>query len=244
MEFEAWEPIYEKIREEFGFRRENDEYARDVLKKISPKSRVESLTKFEGAKVMIAGGARCIKNELDMVEGVDKIIAVSTAADVLLDEGVKIDMMVTDLDKNPSTSVSLSKRKIPVAIASHGDNIEYLRKWVPKCDLNYVIGTTQVEPIGNIVNCGGFTDGDRAAFLGDVLGASEMVFVGWDFDDGSVGIEKRRKLKWAEFLLRLLEEQRGQKFNVLEGRRDKNQFYDLIKGTYKGQEDILNNGRT
>ena len=94
MEFEAWEPIYERIREEFGFQRENDEYARDVLKKISPKFRVKNLTKFEGAKVMIVGGARCIKKELYMVEEVDKIIAVSTAADVLLEEGVKIDMMV------------------------------------------------------------------------------------------------------------------------------------------------------
>jgi uncharacterized Rossmann fold enzyme len=36
-----------------------------------------------------------------------------------------------------------------------------------------------------------------------------------------VGVEKKRKLKWAEFLLLLLEEQRGQKFNVLEGRREK-----------------------
>jgi uncharacterized Rossmann fold enzyme len=221
MEFEAWEPIYERIREEFGFQRENDEYARDVLKKISPKFRVKNLTKFEGAKVMIVGGARCIKKELYMVEEVDKIIAVSTAADVLLEEGVKIDMMVTDLDKNPGTSVRLSKRKIPVAIAAHGDNIECLRKWVPKCDLNYVIGTTQVEPIGNIVNYGGFTDGDRAAFLGDVLGADEIIFAGWDFDDRLMGVEKKRKLKWAEFLLLLLEEQRGQKFNVLEGRREK-----------------------
>jgi uncharacterized Rossmann fold enzyme len=57
--------------------------------------------------------------------------------------------------------------------------------------------------------------------LGDVLGADEIVFAGWDFDDGLVGVEKKRKLKWAEFLLLLLEEQRGQKFNVLEGRREK-----------------------
>ncbi len=221
MEFEVWEKIYEKIRMEFGFQRENDEYARDVLNNITPKFRVGELAKFEGGKVMIAGGARGIEEELDMVEGVDRIIAVSTAADVLLEKGVKIDMMVTDLDKNPGTAVRLSKRKIPVAVAAHGDNIECLKKWVPRCDLNYVIGTTQVEPIGNIVNYGGFTDGDRAAFLGDALGADEMVFIGWNFDDESIGTEKRRKLKWAEFLLLLLEEQRGQKFNVLEGRRDK-----------------------
>ena len=221
MEFEVWEGIYEKIRMEFKFQRENDEHARDVLNNIAPKYRVEELTKFESVKVAIAGGARCIEQELNVVEKVDRVIAVSTAADVLLEKGIKIDMMVTDLDKNPGTAVRLSKMKIPVAVAAHGDNIEDLKEWVPRCDLNYVIGTTQVEPIGNIVNYGGFTDGDRAAFLGDALGASEMIFTGWDFDDESVGIEKRHKLKWAEFLLLLLERQRGQKFNVLEGRRGK-----------------------
>ena len=37
MEFEVWEGIYEKIRMEFKFQRENDEHARDVLNNIAPK---------------------------------------------------------------------------------------------------------------------------------------------------------------------------------------------------------------
>ena len=81
MEFEVWEGIYEKIRMEFKFQRENDEHARDVLNNIAPKYRVEELTKFESVKVAIAGGARCIEQELNVVEKVDRVIAVSTAVD-------------------------------------------------------------------------------------------------------------------------------------------------------------------
>ena len=68
-------------------------------------------------------------------------------------------------------------------------------------------------------NFGGFTDGDRAAFLADELGAADLRFVGWDFDDPAVGPEKARKLRWAERLLHLLERRRGDRFGVLEGRR-------------------------
>ena len=195
-----------------------DEYARDLLEMMAPKFKIERLGKFEGEDVMIAGGAACIKKEMELFEEADRIIAVSTAADVLLEEGIEIDIMVTDLDKNPNTSVELSKMKIPVAVAAHGDNVQCLEKWVPKCNLDYVMGTTQTKPKGAILNYGGFTDGDRAAFLADSLGAKKIIFAGWDFDDKSIGIEKKRKLEWAEFLLRLLEDQRGEKFNVLRGR--------------------------
>ena len=90
MEFESWEGIYEKIRMEFGFQKENDENARDVLDNIEPEYRIEELTKFKNVKVMIAGGSKCIEQELDLVEKVDRVIAVSTAADVLLEKDIKI----------------------------------------------------------------------------------------------------------------------------------------------------------
>jgi len=43
-----------------------------------------------------------------------------------------------------------------------------------------VLGTTQVEPFGKLFNFGGFTDGDRAAFMAHELGASRIYLVGMD----------------------------------------------------------------
>ena len=219
MKFETWEPIYNDILDDFGFLKKDDELARDILVKMNPKMRIGNLKKFRNSKVAIAGGASCIENELDIFENVDYTVAVSTAADILLREEIRIDMMVTDLDKNPATTKMLNDLKIPIAVAGHGDNIEELKKWVPRLNLNYVIGTTQVEPMDNIVNYGGFTDGDRAAFMVDFLGAKEILFAGWDFDDNSVSKKKKKKLKWAEYLLRWLEISRGQKFTILNNRR-------------------------
>jgi len=66
----------------------------------------------------------------------------------------------------------------------------------------------------------GFTDGDRAAFLADACGADRLVFPGWSFDDPTVDAQKAKKLRWAERLLLVLEERRGERFAVLDGRRE------------------------
>jgi uncharacterized Rossmann fold enzyme len=128
--------------------------------------------------------------------------------------------MVTDLDKAPGVARDLTHAGTPVAVHAHGDNRGAIRGWVPGMATDRVLATTQVEPRGPVVNVGGFTDGDRAAFLADFLGAGALTFPGWDFDDPGVGAEKRRKLRWAERLLAWLERHRGERFGVLDGRRD------------------------
>ena len=62
---------------------------------------------------------------------------------------------------------------------AHGDNLDKIRKVAPQIDMR-VIGTTQVEPFGKLFNFGGFTDGDRAAFMAHELGASRIYLVGMD----------------------------------------------------------------
>ena len=94
-----------------------------------------------------------------------------------------------------------------------------LRDRVPDLAHGAVLPTTQAAPAGPVSNPGGFTDGDRAAFLADARGADRLVFVGWDFDDPDVDPLKRQKLEWAERLLRWLERRRGERFDVLDGRR-------------------------
>ncbi|MFW5966056.1 MAG: 6-hydroxymethylpterin diphosphokinase MptE-like protein, partial [Persicimonas sp.] len=123
------------------------------------------------------------------------------SADDLEDRGIRVDWMVTDLDKNPETVRRLAARGPPVAVHAHGDNLAALASVVPECPAGSVLPTTQAEPRDHVMNVGGFTDGDRAAFLADHLGAADLAFVGWDLNDPLVDREKARKLEWAERLL-------------------------------------------
>jgi hypothetical protein len=181
---------------------------------------LDRLSGVEGATVAIAGAGPSLRDHLSVARKADAVFAASSAADVCLAAGVAVDAMVTDLDKNPETARTLTDRGVPVAVHAHGDNLPALREHVPTFDDAHVLATTQAAPVGPVRNVGGFTDGDRAAFLADHLGAAKLRFPGWDFDDPDVDDEKRHKLEWAERLLYWLERRRGDRFPVLDGRRD------------------------
>jgi uncharacterized Rossmann fold enzyme len=105
-------------------------------------------------------------------------------------------------------------------VHAHGDNLEAIKENVP--DLKgAVLGTTQTDPAsgGNLDNFGGFTDGDRAAFVAQHFGAVRIVLLGFDFNEigdkiGTGGERqalspeqerwKFRKMAWAFALLGLL----------------------------------------
>ncbi len=222
MEFDEWEPVYEAICRDFGYDRADDEDARDVLAALSEPFDIDRLAGIEGATVAIAGAGPSIETERAhrRAEKAAFVIAASTAVDALEAGGVEVDCMVTDLDKNPETVCRLTRRGTPVAVHAHGDNVPAVRSIVPDCTDEFVLATTQAEPTGPVANFGGFTDGDRAAFLADQFGASRLVFVGWDLDDPSVDRYKAHKLRWAERLLYWLERRRGDRFGVLDGRRE------------------------
>ena len=225
MNFATWEPVYGAILADFGYPREADEAARDELAAL-----IEAgddgpfdegrLRVLDGATVAIAGGASTLADEVAVAADADRVIAASTAAEVLADAGVDVDILVTDLDKNPETAVALTRSGTPVAVHAHGDNRLAVAELVPEMAREHVLPTTQAAPRGPVRNFGGFTDGDRGAFLADHFGADRLTFPGWDFDDPDVAAEKRRKLAWAERLLGWLEERRGERFAVLDGRRE------------------------
>lgn len=218
MDFDEWEPIYERILADFGFDRADDERARDVLARLVEPFDTDRLD-VTGSTVAIAGGADTLADEIEVAAEADRVFAASTAADVLGEAGVRVDVLVTDLDKNPETAIEMSAEGTPVAVHAHGDNVPLVERVIPRMAIENVLGTTQAAPIGTVVNFGGFTDGDRAAFLADHLGAAGLVFPGWDFDDPAVDPVKRRKLDWAARLLRVLERRRGEHFAVLDCRR-------------------------
>ncbi|MFB6304403.1 MAG: 6-hydroxymethylpterin diphosphokinase MptE-like protein [Haloferacaceae archaeon] len=224
MEFSRWEPVYEVILADFGYDRAADERARDVLAERVGPFDPDRLPALDGATVAVAGAGPSLESDVDDAAAADVVVAASTAADRLRDAGVAVDLMVTDLDKNPETAAALTAEGVPVAVHAHGDNLSLLREWLPECDRTNVLPTTQAAPRGPVVNHGGFTDGDRAAFLADALGAAHLRFPGWDVDDPTVGPAKREKLRWAERLLAWLERRRGDRFAVLDGRRGHERF--------------------
>jgi uncharacterized Rossmann fold enzyme len=219
MEFATWEPVYEAIVADFGFDRAADERARDCIADLTAPFDVERLA-CDGDRVAIAGAGPSLEADAEVAERADATFAAATSADRLLEVGVEVDCMVTDLDEPPATARDLSARGVPVVAHAHGDNLEALREYVPEFTTDHVLPTTQAEPVGHVRNFGGFTDGDRAAFMADALGADELAFVGWDFDDPGVDATKARKLVWAERLLYWLEQRRDEPFSVLDGRRD------------------------
>ncbi|AUV82144.1 hypothetical protein C2R22_11205 [Salinigranum rubrum] len=222
MNFDEWEPVYERILADFGFDRAGDERARDVCRSLLDAAfDVESLRDdVAGSSVAVVGAAPSLEREVDRAADADHVFAASTAADVCLDHGVDVDLMVTDLDKNPETAVDLTREGTPVAAHAHGDNIPLLRTWLPRFASEATLPTTQAAPAPPVTNFGGFTDGDRAAFLADHLGADALVFVGWDFEDSSVEPTKAKKLRWAARLLTWLESRRDDRFAVLDGHRE------------------------
>jgi uncharacterized Rossmann fold enzyme len=221
MDFATWEPVYETILADFGFSREADERARDLLASlVTGETLAPAALDFGGATVAVAGSGPSLHDEVARVRRADVVVAASDAAHILRTAGVSVDCMVTDLDEEGAVAQELTHEGTPVAVHAHGDNEPACRERVPALAHDAVLPTTQAAPAGPVHNPGGFTDGDRAAFLADACGAAQLVFVGWDFDDPTVDPWKRRKLDWAERLVRWLEWRRGERFSVLDGRRE------------------------
>lgn len=222
MNFDTWEPVYEAILADLGYDRDGDERARDVLQShLADRScfDVDRLG-FTGQTVAIVAPGHGLEAEADSVREADAVVAASTAADRLHDRGIPVDCLVTDLDGNPETARALTHAEVPVAVHAHGDNRDALEAFVPEMDPGYVVPTTQARPTDVVRNFGGFTDGDRAAFLADALGAGRLVFPGWNLGDETVSAEKQQKLAWATRLLTWLERRRGERFSALDGHRD------------------------
>ena len=128
------------------------------------------------------------------------IFAADAAAEVLDTHGIVPDAVFTDLDGADDRLLELNESGTIVVIHAHGDNMPLLRSWVPRFK-GPVVATTQSTPLNNVYNFGGFSDGDRAVFAADELGAAHITIIGFDLDDTNVNPMKRGKLFWARRLL-------------------------------------------
>lgn len=205
MDFDAWEPVYLEILEDFGFSLARDEEAAGLLSRLlrgSGGCLEAAALRVRGRAVMVCGNAPSLEEELGSLKEKDPIfIAADGAAAVLLRKKIVTDIIVTDLDGPFQEILEANQHGSIVVVHAHGDNTDALKALVPR--LKGVIGTAQCRPPEGIYNFGGFTDGDRCVFLAKALGAASIKLVGFDFDDPTVTPRKRKKLAWARRLIDL-----------------------------------------
>jgi uncharacterized Rossmann fold enzyme len=199
MNFDIWEPYYVEILEYFGFDRSQDEEAARLLASLMTRDNIQSLASLtRGNAVTVCGNAPCLKYQLKKIQGV--VFAADAAAEVLGAHDIRPDAVFTDLDGATDMLLEMNESGTIVVIHSHGDNMPLLRHWVPRFK-GPVVATTQSVPLPHVHNFGGFTDGDRAVFAADELGADQITIIGFDLDDVNVDPMKRGKLFWARKLL-------------------------------------------
>lgn len=191
MEFGLWEKYYKEILDDFGFSRENDEKSAKLLDEILSTEGCLTLEDLKGFvdfsdKFIVFGAGPSLKEHVKFLkENYDLkdyvLVAADGATTALVDERIAPDIVATDLDGNLDDILLANFRGANVAIHAHGDNMDKIAKLTPF--FTSVLGTTQSQPVGNLYNFGGFTDGDRAMFLAVALGAEEITLAGMDFGD-------------------------------------------------------------
>ena len=203
MRFADWEPHYTAILDYFGFERDADEAAARLLEEVADGRDDVGLLEalIRGRAVTVCGNAPSLPDELDRIEGT--VLAADAAAEVLAGHGIRPDAVFTDLDGATDVFVDLSRQGTVMVVHAHGDNMPLIRHWVPRLP-GPLVATTQAAPFAHIHNFGGFTDGDRAVFAADDLGAASVRIIGFDLSDRDVDPVKRGKLYWAGVLLRLI----------------------------------------
>ena len=191
MEFGLWEKYYTEILDDFGFSRENDEESARLLDEILSVEGCLTLddlgeiVDFSDKYIVFGAGPslkehiQLLKEEYDLKDYV--LVAADGATTALIEEKVVPDIVATDLDGKLDDILLANIRGANIIIHAHGDNIEKIASL--SSFFNNVLGTTQAQPIGNLYNFGGFTDGDRALFLAVALGASQITLAGMDFGD-------------------------------------------------------------
>lgn len=213
MNFRDWWRFYSQIVEDFNF-----DPARDYVSSLElsallgTKSSASSLQGMSGKQVTIVGNGPSLEGLLGSIPRNDVIVA-DSAIDTFLSGRSCPEYIVTDLDGNIGKIRKCGTEGTTLIVHAHGDNMDKLGSIVPAEGFQ-VCGTTQNMPLWNIFNFGGFTDGDRAAFIADLFGASSITLVGFDFKNPnrkkpSDPAVKKKKLRWAKMLLSSLAESRG-----------------------------------
>ena len=245
MTIAGWEKKYSEIIKEFGYDKEQD-YESAILLNLILRNPIalKKLREIISKKsVFVIGAGPSLSSSIQHLKKFPKIpkIVADSAAKPLLENNIKFDILVTDLDGDEKSLKKIGKSNSIFVTHAHGDNIAKLQIIE---NFKNCLGTTQTKSFGKIQNFGGFTDGDRCVFIADYFGAKNIILIGMDF--GKI-IGKYSKTKKSERKIKLKKLYRGKKLLEWLATKRKNGLYTTsksIKGfkkiCFKDLEILLN----
>jgi len=178
----GWNSRYQEILKEFNYNKRKDTDSAVLLDSIlGEENHMEEIQSLiENQNVFVVGAGPSLSNAIPILKQFKKTVKIvaDSALKPLIDNGIKPDIIVTDLDGDEKTFRRIGKSKTFFVVHAHGDNISKLNliEYFKNC-----IGTTQTRPFGKVQNFGGFTDGDRAVFLASYFNAKKIILFGMDF---------------------------------------------------------------
>ena len=178
----GWESKYKEILKDFGYSRKKDiqscKLLNSLLQKKTRSTGIRDL--IENKPVFVIGAGPSLPSCISILKKHKKItkIVADGATKALIENGLKPDIVVTDLDGDTISLKKAGGTNAIMVVHAHGDNSDkiHLIKNFKNC-----IGTTQTKPVGKVNNFGGFTDGDRCVFLADHFNAEKIILLGMDF---------------------------------------------------------------
>lgn len=203
MEFSEWEPVYLEIIEDFGFSKGDDEKSAQVLAELCKERKVTSPECLGiSGEATVCGCGYNLEDDLEKYGVKGKLIAADGSVSRI---NTQPDIIVTDLDGCIQKEIEANADGSVAVIHGHGDNIDLLKKYVPRFE-GLILPTVQCRPPEGLFNFGGFTDGDRAVVLAKSLGAEKIHLRGFDFSNpyiksGKDPEIKRKKLLWAKRII-------------------------------------------
>lgn len=197
MNLNEWLKWYDKLRVKFGYSVVEDQNAAILLSELLEGRSLDLkiLSSMIYCKnVLVVGAGPSLEDNLPKIHSLKQFtrIAADGVCQAMLENNIKPDIVVTDLDGSHEHLLQSDKMGSIMVVHAHGDNVDLIRNLIPK--MKNCIGTTQVKPLQNVYNFGGFTDGDRAVFLASELKARNIVLVGMDFGE-KIGRYSKTKVK-------------------------------------------------
>ncbi len=111
-------------------------------------------------------------------------ISADGATSALLMRNIIPQIIVTDFDGDLHFQIEALNRGAILVLHWHGDNYVRLKKIHSlQVSLERVVPTVQVNETKYVPNFGGFTDGDRAAYLARYFRARKIVLIGFDLGE-------------------------------------------------------------
>lgn len=216
MVISGWNKKYSEIRKEFRYSEKQDKESAIILESILRKNISDKIIrkKLAGKTVFVVGAGPSLSVAIPILKNFKKVVKIvaDSAVKPLIENGIKPNIVVTDLDGDWDSLIKVGKTDSIFVVHAHGDNIAklHLAENFKNC-----IGTTQTNLFKNIQNFGGFTDGDRAVFLASHFDAKKIILFGMDFGKrigtysqtkASERQIKLKKLRKAKVLLEWLSE--------------------------------------